>query len=476
MNLLEKLSKWDWVVFFIVFLFALAGSIVSLGRYWQYEVFYYDFGVFDTAIWKVAHFQKPIIDHFIVAGKINFADHFNPSIFLLSPLYWFTDKQEVLLIAQSLAVGLSGLVIYFIAKEVFKDVKSNIPVYWASLSILLSYFLFIGLQNAVISDFHEVTIATLPFSLMFLSLIKKRIKWFLVFGLITLGFKETLFLLGITLGIFLILFNRKLFKLGLGTIIFSLVYGLFVIKFLIPYFSGGVYVYGENIVLEPARLATSFFDSPIKLDTMLKSFWSFSFMPVFSPTFWILILEDFGVRFYSAIGDSRIQLGLHYNAILAVIMAVSSIYGLKFISSKLNRKQFKLLLIVIVLNSIFLYKFIVHGPFALSYNPAFYAHTKDFEFLNRMVKIVPRDASVMTQNNIASHFTHHKNVWNLRMNYEELNPNYILIDARPDQNANDFFGSSRNFRSEDFIEKVLNDKCYEAIHKTKYQFVFKKVC
>lgn len=467
----------DKIALICSFLFILAGSIVSVLRYWQYEVFYYDFGVFDTAIWKVAHFQKPIIDHFIVGGKLIFADHFNPSIFLLSPLYWFTDKQEALLIVQVLIVGLSGLVIYFISKEVFRNVKSNIPVYWTSLTILVSYFLFVGLQNAVISDFHEVTVATLPFALMFYSLIKKRLKWFVIFGLITLGFKETLFLLGVALGIFLILFNRKLFKFGLGTIIFSLVYGVFVIKFLIPYFSGGVYVYGENVVLEPTRFITSFFDNPIKFDTMLKSFWSFSFLPVFSPMFWILILEDFGVRFYSAVGDSRIQLGLHYNALLAVIMAVSSAYGLKYLKSKIkDQKKFKFLLIFMILNSLFLYRFITHGPFALSYNPAFYSHTKDFEFLDKMVRLVPKNASVMAQNNIASHFTHHKNVWNLRMNYEDLNPNYILIDARPGQNANDFFGSSRNFDPQQFIDKVSNDKCYKAIYKTKFQSVFKNSC
>lgn len=126
--------------FALTFLFVLAGSLVSLNRYWQYEVFYYDFGIFDRAIWLVAHFNPPIVDHLVASGKWIFADHFYPSVFLLSPLYWFTDRQEILLIVQSLIVGLSGLVIYFIGKEVFRDVKSNIPVYWTSLTILISIF------------------------------------------------------------------------------------------------------------------------------------------------------------------------------------------------------------------------------------------------------------------------------------------------------------------------------------------------
>lgn len=448
----------------ISFLFILAGSIVSVVRFWQYEVFYYDFGIFDSAIWEVAHFRPPIIDHLIVSGKWIFADHFHPFIFLLSPIYWFTDKQEALLIAQALIVGLSGMVLYFLANQILKNK-------FASFSILVSYFLFVGLQNAVISDFHEITVATLPLALTFWSIFNKKLKWFIIFGLITLGFKESLFVLGFFLGIIIAIFNKNWLRVGILASLFSLMYGLLTIKLIIPYFSGGSYAYLEPLNFNPFF----FFDNPIKIDTMLKSFWSFSFLPIFSPVFWILILEDFGVRFYSGLGTTRIDLGLHYSAILSVIMAVSSIYGLKFITSKLNRSNFKILLILIILNAIFLYRFVVHGPFALSYNSAFYKHTNDFEFLNKMVRLIPKNASVMTQNNIAPHFTH-QTVWNLRMRYESFSPDYILIDARPDQNANDFFGSDRNFDPEKFVTKISKDKCYKAIYKTKYQFVFKKSC
>lgn len=464
---MRKLDLFDKLAILFTFLFVLAGSIVSVVRFWQYEVFYYDFGIFDTAIWKIAHFQAPIIDHLVVGGKVNFADHFNPSIFLLSPLYWFTDKQEVLLIVQALAVGLSGLVIYLIGIQIFKNKL-------ASLAVLISFYLFIGLQNAVISDFHEVTVATLPLALTFYSIIKRNLKWFIVFGLITLGFKETFFMLGIAMGLFIILFNNKWIKIGLATSIFSLIYGFIAVKFIIPHFSGGFYIYSENINFEFSRLITSFFDNPIKIDTLFKSFWSFSFLPFLSPIFWVLIFEEFIVRFYSGLGTTRIDLGLHYSAILSVIMAISSIYGLKFISSKINPLNFKILLVLVTLNSIFIYRFVTHGPLALSYNPAFYTHTKDFEFLNKMVRLVSKNSSVMTQNDIAAHLTHRK-VWLLKSKYEDYRPDYILVDNRFGQNPNDFFGSDRNLNIGDFISRVSGDKNYKIIYKTDYQFVFKKI-
>src|SRR6185437_4980732 len=86
-------------------LFFIIGSIVSLNRFWQYEVSFVDFGQYDQAIWKVSRFQEPITYHFIY-GRINvLGDHVTPTIFLISPLYWFTDRSEMILLVQALAVA-----------------------------------------------------------------------------------------------------------------------------------------------------------------------------------------------------------------------------------------------------------------------------------------------------------------------------------------------------------------------------------
>ena len=58
----------------------------------------------------------------------------------------------------------------------------------------------------------------------------------------------------------------------------------------------------------------------------------------------------------------------------------------------------------------FFFRVVLHGPFALAYNKAFYTHTKDFDFLNDVVRLVPKNSTIMTQNNLASHFTHQK-IW-----------------------------------------------------------------
>src|SRR4030042_6870023 len=89
------------LIIVFIFLYSLAASLVSLNRYWQYNAFWYDFGIFDTTIWKLSRFQLPIILNLQPPlGKIVWADHLNPSAILLAPIYWITDKQEIIFTAQ----------------------------------------------------------------------------------------------------------------------------------------------------------------------------------------------------------------------------------------------------------------------------------------------------------------------------------------------------------------------------------------
>lgn len=452
----------DVSVWLFCFLFILAGSIVSVNRFWQYDVFYYDFGIFDSAIWKVAHFQKPIIDHLVIGGKWIFADHFSPGIFLLSPLYWFTDKSEAILTAQAFVVGLSGIVLYDIGKIVLKNK-------FFALSIIFSYYLFIGLQNAVISDFHETTVMTLPLVLIFWAVAKNKKYLALVFFILMLSFKESTFLIGIGVAIAIFFLQKKWQKFAVTIFAISLLWGVLSIQVIIPYFSGDGYHYNEHFLDKPSHFVTFLFDDPLKRNTLFYSFASFGFLPVFSPPFWPLILQDFFTRFFPE-WTTRWTLGLHYSATLAVINGVASIYVISFLRKRMSKNIIQSYCMLLFVNAIILYRFILHGPLALAYNSAFYPHTKDFRFLDQLVDKIPKNVSVMTQNNIAAHFTHQK-VFLLRGNPSIYMPDYIFIDLREGQNPNNFFGVTA---PKETVEKIEKHPDYKLLYKTEDQYLFKK--
>ena len=444
--------------------FIIVGTLVSLNRYWQYEVFYIDFGQYDQAIWAISRFQAPMLDHWILGFVPVFADHFTPSIFLLSPLYWFTSDSTIILIAQAVAVGLSGLVLYNIGNIVLKD-------RFISIAVVSCYYLFVGLQNAVITEFHELTIMTLFLTLTFWASVKKKRFIYFVFLIMTLGFKEITFLIGICLGIAIFIIDKKWKKEAIATIILSVLWGVIALKIIIPYFSPGDYLYTSGIPDTVSGKLAVLFDHPLKRHTLFYSFFSFGFLPIFAPQFWALMMQDYLSRFATQYFSTRWDLGLHYNAVSGVILALATIYTLIFFMRYSIVKKYKYIIACLLVgNALFLNRFVLHGPFNLVYNKAFYDHTKEFEFLNKMVKMVPLNATVATHNNLASRFTHQR-VWLLKDNYENHNPEYILIDNRQGQNPNNFTGSGS---LDKILRKLLKDSNYKIIYSTKEQFVFQR--
>lgn len=439
------------IAYGFIFFYTLAAILVSLHRFWQYEVFYYDFGIFDAAIWNVAHFRPPVIDHFVIPGKVIFADHFSPSMFLLTPIYWFTSRPEALLIAQSLAVGLSALVLYAIGKHVLNR-------HVAALSVTIAYLLFVGTQNAIIADIHEVTFMMLPLMLTLYAITKKRQLLFWVSFLVTLGFKESSSLLGVGLAMLIFLTNKEWRKKAIVVTGISIIWGILTTQVIIPYYYGKPYFYTPTIVW-------SMLDDPIKRKTLLMSFLSFGFLPLLYPPAWPLILQDLATRFMQKDFSLRWGLGLHYSAQLSVIMAYSSIKALQ------QYKKYSLgISVIILLIAVYLHQFKIHGPLGLSYNPAFYAHTKNFKFLDDLIARVPKGATVMTQNNIAPHMIHTHNVYLLRDMYDDFAPEYFVLDLRDGQNPNNFFGVKRDV----LLLKLTTDPRYEIAYQTNEQVIYKR--
>lgn len=434
-----KRIRIDWFAYGFIALYTLAAILVSLHRFWQYEVFYYDFGIFDQAIWNVAHFRPPIIDHFVIPGKIIFADHFSPSMFLLSPIYWFTNRPEALLIAQTLAVGLSAVVLYKMG----------------NLAIVFAYLLFVGTQNALIADIHEVTFMMLPLSLTLYAIVKKKALLFWISFLITLGFKESASLLGVGLAILIYLTHKDWRKTAIIVGILSIFWGILTTQVIIPYYYGQKYFYTPDITW-------NLFDAPEKQRTLFFSLLSFGFLPLLYPPSWPLVLQDLATRFMQNDYTLRWGLGLHYSAQLAVILA--------FASSQIIKKNKTIVSLILIILVFYLHQFKLHSPLGLSYNPAFYGHTKNFKFLDELIARVPKGATVMTMNNIAPHMIHTHKVFLLRAVYNDFMPEYFVLDLRDGQNINNFFGAG--------IEALKNslpqDSRYSVFYKNGEQVIYKR--
>lgn len=459
--------KTSIIIAYLVFYY-LVICAVSLNRFWQYEVYYFDHGIFDQALWHVAHGNAPYIDHLESKPLLHLGDHFAPLYYLLAPIYWFTDAYEPLFLVQNVFVVASAWILYRIMDRHDFSLAE-------SLVILFAYTFFIGLQNTIISGFHTELPALLVLALALDSLDQKRYTTMSVFvGLLYL-LKQLFVPIGMALSIYLILSHKKR-ALGLALIALSLAYYLFVTQQLMPLFAGRPYQYTSPINLSINELE-KLVNSEQKRQVIITSLATFGGLPLATPTFWPVILQDWIVRFVLQDGSARHDLGMHYNALLSVILAFSAIVGLAQIKQSKKLAPFvPLVLIVSVGCTLYFHLFKFHGPLGLAFNPAFYAHSKDFQFLDSLVEHIPLDrGTVMAPNNIAVRLTHHAEVMLLRADYQNFDPEVIVMDIREGQNPNNFWPLPPA-QFEKLYRDLLADPNYAIAHVAKEQVLFVKKC
>ena len=462
-------NKIQSLTFFFIGIYIISAITVSVLRFWQFEAGYFDFGVNDQAIWSVSRFKLPITYHpnYLNGFGIHLADHFSPSIYFLSPLYWLTSRQEIILIAQAVFVGLSALVGWAVAK---KFIKNDFVVF----ALVFSYLGFIGMQNALITEFHEATLSPLFILLSFWAIVNKKWKIFYICLFIILGLKETFAGLTTGLGIFMVLYDRKNLRHALATILISLSWAFIITKFVIPNLSGRPYFYApEHGVSSFFNLLSAFLHFDIRLKTLFYSFLSFGFLPLFSLPLLPAISENFLSRFLAE-GYPRYTLAFHYSAPLAALMFFSSVLVLSKIEKNIKLRKiavpFGLLMII---NTFFLHQFILHGPLGLSYNKVFYTQTKNNKYVEDFIKRVPKDGLIMAQNNIAARFAHEK-IMMLDKNYQNWNAKYIVLNLTPGQNPNNFFPLSYEHAVE-LKDRIIYDGRYRLTKHGDELYLFTRL-
>ncbi len=448
------------LVFFTIFV------TVSLHRYWQYSAWYYDFGIFYSAVSAVAQLKAPIIDHYVFTDQNILGDHFHPIIFLISPFVAIFKGGETLLVFQTLFVTLSGIFVYATAKEVLKNK-------FESFCILLVYFSFIGLHNALITEFHEIVLLPLPLMMFFYGMVKKHKWWYFVglFGILLT--KETVFIIPAWFGLLVAIKNKGLWrKIGLGTLLGSILYSAVVIFCVIPAINGNAYYYLSDTV---ARSRGVLFFDQLTIQSIFKTVASFGFLPLLSPETLLPVLFNWWSRI-SRFGN--FDLGMHYNAEIAPTLILGTIYGWEKLKKVIlkrikvyQKSNIKFWLLGLAIFTLFFSVEISKSPALLFTNRAFYQNTKNHQFLDTLIQHIPEDGVVMAQTNIAAKLAYRK-VYFLRENYYDFNPDYIVVDGRAGQEPNNFLGI------QDFgklLETIKNDANYELYFVSGEQEIYRKV-
>ncbi len=459
----EKGNKLTNLLYIIqILLFGLIYSFMSLNNHRLFETFGWDLAVFNQGVWQWSKFRIPYSSFHDLPWL---ADHFHLILVTLAPLYWIFPTAKTLLVTQAWLTVAGAIPIYLLSRKVI----SYKPF---SLVLSFAYLTFYSLQWHTFSGFHELAFLplTLGFTLYFWHTKNTRNYWISL--LLTLLVKEEIGFLLAAIGIWEIFDDRKRYKQALLTIALSILYSLFLVSFLMPRLAGGNYrhsgfgKYGNTIIevatsvaKNPLIIPSSFIDSPVKVNTMLVTFWPWLFLPIFSPTTIIPIIEQLASRFLDYEKIIRWTPYFAYSLPMATLMAWGSIYGTRNIfrllkKFKLEKRKVAIILSLILFITILLEDIVLHAPINSLFKKAYYRTEEWMINNNKVINCVPEKVSISAQNNLAPHLSPREHIKvfpeGLRSNYD-----YIIVDLHKGQSENSFhfLGSEKtNIIIDDLLE------------------------
>lgn len=225
----------------IVLAFGIGFAWLSVLRHMAFQSHAFDLGNMDQAVWNTLHGSPLRFTDMTVPAEIasrptgaeiltnRLAIHVEPLLLPLSLLYAIHAGPETLLVVQALVVATGAIPAYLLARALLG--RS-----WLSLAFPLAYVLHPSLQNAVLDDFHAVTLSAAFLLWAVYCLYRDSLPGFWLAALLALTTKEEVGLLVALLGVALLLRHRVQGALAIAMGITWFVVSVAVV---IPHFSPG---------------------------------------------------------------------------------------------------------------------------------------------------------------------------------------------------------------------------------------------
>ncbi len=473
-----------------------------------------DMGIMDQALWNTLHgailhqtICNSITDTNCLGDVSRFAIHFEPIMLPLSLLYLFAPTPKALMLLQMLVVASGVYPVFWIACR-----RLSSPL--AGLLFAIAYLLYPQLQSAILFDFHAVTLtmAFLVFALYFM--LTRNNVGLLIACVLALSTKEEVPLDIVMIGLAILLFQRR-WKLGAGIIGLSLAWlamAIIVMHIASPvghsptaarygYLGADPIQAGIYIVTHPLQVLREEMLDDAGLTYLSILLGAFSFLGFASPLTLILCLPALSINLLSS--DANMHDGLHqYSAEIVPIMVFSAISGIalllelvalgqrkhvlkpdafsnlrKYISYAFTRLRLKTptvsrVALIVLLVIAFAGCLIQQRTMNLENPPTFLAlawptTTAHSDLANKVVAMIPADASVSAQNTLVPHLSHRRYIYQFPYGAEQSD--YVVLDTAgfiypfTDQHAYD--QSVRDLQSSGLFRTVFAQDGYLVLQR-----------
>lgn len=213
-----------------VAVYAASFSFVTLTRHWTFKTHALDLAYYVQLTWNLARGAGARVS----LPEMNaWGDHFSPIMYLFVPAFWIFPGPAVLLVAQSIALGLGAIAVFGIAARWLGDERPA-----AVFAVL--YLINPSLHGINVRDFHSAAL-TIPLLLAAIYFVEAERPWlYWAFVLLILATREDAAIAVVGLGLWLAVTRRR-WLWGVVTALGA--FSLLVVdtRWLIPYFRGEPY-------------------------------------------------------------------------------------------------------------------------------------------------------------------------------------------------------------------------------------------
>ena len=377
----------------------------SLSKHHDYATFGFDLGIFDQGVWLLSRFKDPFVT---VRGLDLFGDHTSFILVLLAPLYWVFSSSSTLLVAQTIALGAGGLIVWLLARD---QLRHEILASLLTVAYLVNPAL--GFTN--LENFHPDSFE-IPLALAVLFyMIRRRWLGYTISLVALLLVKEDVALMTFALGIYIaIRYDRKI---GILTSAGSLAWLGVVLFVIFPALNGTGTLYASRVAGDfggVGGLVRATVTHPWDVIAVAFSgakpwyLWQMSAplagMFLLAPGMTLVALLPLLSNLLSAFPYQH-QIEFHYGTLIIPVWVTATIVGIaRFKAARLRLGA------VLVVTAASLVTALLWGP--LGSPPALVATpSARSEAIGEAIEMVPADAAVSAAYFAVPHLSHREHIY-----------------------------------------------------------------
>jgi uncharacterized membrane protein len=386
----ERLARAPAAVYAIIAAWATLLAAVAIRRHATFGTGF-DLGIFDQALWNTA--RGRILFSSIKGETTLLADHLDPLLLLLVPFYWVSPSPVVPLVAQSAALALGAVPLYWLARLRFPG-SVLAPLF------PLLYLGYLPLRNMNRFDFHPTAFA--PALLLAALYFMERARWApMVSGLVLAGLtKENMPAAGVGVGLYQALVARRWW---LGGALVAL-FGLWLVAgvlWIIPAFNPGGYPYFGRYGAGADAIG---FASELRLAYIWDVFAPLAFVPVLAPTRLLPGLPFFAQNLLST-AEAQVSIAYHYTAEVIPFVFYAAVAGAATLLARWPSRDEPMRRHRQVAGVLLAASLLLHDR-PEAFHLLRYRTTPHLETLAATLRTIPADAAVSAQNRIVPHLAH----------------------------------------------------------------------